>query len=85
MATYNSSNRSLGILVGIIILAIVGFLAYPYVMHDNRTTGERLGDAVDALPHGIDKAADQLGDRSPAERAGDALRKTGDKIDNAVR
>jgi hypothetical protein len=36
-------------------------------MQDNRSGSERIGDAVEALPQGVDNAADKLGDQSPAE------------------
>ena len=63
------------ILVGaaILVIAIIFLLNLP----DNRSSTERVGDAVEALPNGVDKAGDQLKDRNPVEKAGDAIdRKT---------
>lgn len=53
---------------------IVAFLAFAMVnVKDNRSTGERIGDAVDALPHGVGEASQRLGDETPGEKLGDAL------------
>lgn len=75
MATH--SNKTL---LTILIVVILGVLAWGVLtMPDQRTTGERLGDAVDALPQGVDKAAKQLEDRTPGEKIGDAIK---DATDN---
>jgi hypothetical protein len=47
-------------------IAIVAFAAL-YMMTDHRSSGERLGDAVEALPQGVDKAANQFDDQAPAK------------------
>jgi hypothetical protein len=69
------------ILGGVVVAAIVVILL---TLPDRRTTGERVGDAVDALPHGVGTAAGQLRDRTPAEKAGDAVQKTEDKAKDAT-
>jgi hypothetical protein len=71
-----SSGMTFGVLALVAVVAIAIFVSLP----DRRTTGERVGDAVEALPHGVDKAADQLEDKSPAERAGDKIEQ---KVDEA--
>lgn len=79
----NDQNRTL---IAVLVIVVLAVLAYGAMnMRDNRSTGERVGDAVDALPHGIGKAADQLGDRTPGEKLGDAVRETGDKIKDNTR
>ncbi len=57
--------------VAILVIAAVFLLNLP----DNRSGTERVGDAVKALPQGVDKAGDQLKDRNPVEKAGDAIDK----------
>ncbi len=52
--------------------------------HDSRTAGDRVGDAIDALPGKVDKAADELTDKSTLEKAGDALKDTGEAASSAV-
>jgi len=78
----NSTNKTLLAILVIVIVAVLGY----YLLNgpDRRSTGERIGDAVDTLPQGVGKAADQLGDRSPGQKVGDALHDAGHKVDNAV-
>lgn len=77
MATSNSTNKGL---FTIIILVLVAVAAYGILtMPDQRSTGQKVGDAVDALPQGVDKAARQLEDRTPGEKLGDAVK---DATDN---
>jgi len=40
---------------------------------DTRSTGEKVGDAIDQLGEGVDDAARELEDRTPLERAADEL------------
>jgi hypothetical protein len=77
MATNTKSAGKTILLVA--AAAIVGFLVYSWMTtaHDNRTTTDRLGDAVHALPQGLDKAGDQLEDRTPAQKLGDSVDKAG--------
>jgi len=77
-------------LLTILIVIVLAVLAYGFLtMRDQRTTGEKIGDAIDALPHGVDKAAQQLQDRTPGQKLGDAVKDTGnnvgDKIDQATK
>jgi hypothetical protein len=69
------SKSSSGMTIGVIALVAVVALAVFVSLPDRRTTGERLGDAVETLPQGVDKAADELGDKPPAERAADKVEK----------
>lgn len=68
-------------LAGIIILLVLAFVAYGVLtLPDKRTTGQRIGDAIDALPQGADKAAQQLEKRTPGEKLGDAIKDVGDDV-----
>ncbi|HTN40619.1 MAG TPA: hypothetical protein VLZ84_05670 [Asticcacaulis sp.] len=69
-------KNGLYILVGaaILVIAVIFLLNLP----DNRSGSQRVGDAVEALPTGVDKAGDQLKDRNPVEKAGDAIDKKTD-------
>ncbi len=66
----------------IIILGIaIALLAYGFLtLPDQRTATEKVGDAINELPQGIDKAGRQLEDRTPGEKLGDAVKDAGDKI-----
>ncbi len=61
------------ILSGVAILVIIA--VFVLNMPDNRSGPQRIGDAVETLPKGVDKAGDQLKDRNPVEKAGDAIDK----------
>lgn len=73
-----NKNLIIASLVGLLIaVAAVVFMNMP----DNRSAGERIGDAVDTLPQGVDAAADQLEDRTPAERLGDDLKEGAETVE----
>lgn len=67
------SNQGKNILIVVIIAVLAVIVWGVLTMPDRRTTGEKLGDAVDELPNGIDNAARELEDRTPGERIGDAI------------
>lgn len=72
----NTQNRNiLALLVlVVVVIAAVFYLNQP----DRRTTGEKIGDAIDALPQGPDAAAKQLEDRTKGQKLGDDLKKATD-------
>lgn len=79
-----ATNTNKGLLTVIIVL-IIGVLVWSVMtMPDQRSTGTKIGDAVDALPDGVDKAARQLEDRTPGEKVGDAVKDAGDEIKDAT-
>jgi hypothetical protein len=61
----------------VVIAVIIGYVVL--TMPDQRTTGQKFGDAIDALPQGVDKAAEQLEDRTPGEKVGDAIKDATDR------
>ncbi len=66
-------------IIGAVI--IVAIFAYGLLtMQDRRSTTEKVGDAIHDLPQGVDKAERQLEDRTPGQKLGDAVKDTGDKI-----
>jgi hypothetical protein len=73
------SNSKIAGAVAIIIVAIVVVLIATgqLTFKDNRNTADRVGDAIRELPNGADKAADQLGDRTPGQRLGDEIKGVG--------
>lgn len=73
-----NQNKWLIIAAVAVLLGLGGY----FVLNapDQRTTGEKIGDAVDQLPNGVDKAARELEDRSPGEKLGDAIKDTGDQV-----
>lgn len=64
-----------------LVIITLGVLTWTVLnMPDQRTTGQRVGDAIDALPQGPNKAVRQLEDRTPGERLGDTVKDAGDGI-----
>ena len=62
-------NNTKGILT-IVLVILIGVIAYAALTApDNRSTGERVGDAID-----------ELGDRTPGEKLGDAVEDAGEDI-----
>jgi hypothetical protein len=70
------NSKGIYILCGAALVVIVA--VFLLNMPDRRSGTERVGDAVEALPNGVDKAGDQLKDRNPVEKAGDALSRKAD-------
>jgi len=68
--TTKSFGKNLLIVTALAVIIIIGY----GLMHapDRRTGGQKISDAVDALPEGVDKAARQLEDRTPADKLEDA-------------
>jgi hypothetical protein len=73
------TGRNMFILL--LVLVLLG-LAYSVMMApDQRSTTQKVGDAIHELPNGVDKAANELkDDRTPGQKLGDAVRNAGDKI-----
>ncbi len=76
MSVTNRNNTLALVIVVAIGFLLVGVLTAP----DQRTTGQRIGDAIDALPEGPEKAAEQLERRTPGEKLGDAVEEVGEDI-----
>ena len=67
--------------LGIIAVIILALLAYgALTMRDQRSTTDKIGDAIHELPQGADKAGRQLEDRTPGQKLGDTVKDAGDKI-----
>ncbi len=83
MAVKQPSQGLLWIIIAAVVI-IVGYLVL--TMPDNRSTGDKIGDAVNELEDGggLGDAADELKDRTPGERLGDAVEDVGDSIKNAT-
>ncbi|MGE3624423.1 MAG: hypothetical protein AB7H77_11210 [Bdellovibrionales bacterium] len=74
-----STSKNLLIAAIVVVIAVVAYmvLAQP----DRRTTSEKIGDAVQELPNGPDRALHELGsNRTPGEKVGDAVNDVGDQI-----
>lgn len=65
-----SVNKWFPAILAIIVLLTIGY--YVLMRPDQRDPVQKLGDAINALPDGIDKAARQLDDRTPGDKIKDA-------------
>jgi hypothetical protein len=69
----NSANKDV---IAVLVLILVALAAVFYLNQpDPRTPGQKLGDAVNALPHGPNAAARQLESRTKGQRLGDKIKK----------
>lgn len=67
------------------LVSVVGFVAYSVLnAPDRRSGGDKIGDAINELPNGVDKAARQLEDRTPGEKLNDAAKDAGDDLKKAA-
>jgi hypothetical protein len=57
--------------VVVLIVALVGY--YILTTPDHRDAGQKIGDAINELHNGPDKAARQLEDRTPGDKLHDAV------------
>lgn len=73
--------------VNIIVVAVIaaGLVFYFFHGRDERGLGERLDDATTHMSQGLDEAAEQLEDRTPAEKLGDAVNDASRDLRNGTR
>lgn len=67
-----SGSQTVLVIVAIIILGGLGYYAFNGA--DHRTTAEHVGDAISNLPNGVDRAAKELENKTPAEKIGDKIK-----------
>ena len=75
-------GRFLLIIVLILIVAIAG--VWMYNKNHSVTVGDHVGKVIDELPVGAGKAADELTDRDNYDKAGDAIKDTGQAASSAL-
>ena len=68
----NTSTTKLILIVGIVVIAVLAFFSLSG-MPDRRTTGDRVGDAINGLDHGVGEAGSRLHDETPAQKLGDKI------------
>ncbi len=69
---YPTGSQTVLVIAAVIILAGLGYYAFNGT--DQRTTAEHVGDAISNLPNGVDRAAKELNDKTPAEKIGDKVK-----------
>lgn len=86
MARINKEeNKSTMFIMVLAIVALLAVVAYSVMFsRENRTFGEKAGDAVENISDGFEKAGRSMQDRTPAEKLGDAVKDAGDDIKKSV-
>ncbi len=75
------SSTMKSLIIAVVLVVALGVAYSILAGPDRRTTSDKIGDAIQQLPNGPDKAMHELGsDRTPGEKLGDSMRKAGDKI-----
>ncbi len=71
-----AKERNTKVLIGIVALVLLGAIAYAgLTMPDRRSPADKIGDAVSQLDDGgLDDAARELEDRTPAQRLSDEVK-----------
>lgn len=83
MSVQNDNTKTIIAILVVIVLAIAGY--YMLNAGDNRTAGEKIGDAVDNVQEGnMDGAVNSLKDRSPAQKMGDSIEEAGDDVQESL-
>ncbi len=80
--TYQPKLNILLVTVLVLALGVIGY--YMLNAPDKRDAGEKISDAIDALPKGLDKATDQLKDRTPGQKLEDIAKDAGTDAKKAI-
>ncbi len=80
--TTQSFGKNLLIVAALAVILIVGYRVL--YAPDQRSGGQKISDAIDELPNGVDKAARQLEDRTPADKLHDAAKDASDDVKKAT-
>jgi hypothetical protein len=69
------TNLKNGKLLSVVIVGLIAIIGY-YLLNapDNRDPGQKIGDAINELHNGPEKAARQLEDRTPGEKLQDVVK-----------
>lgn len=67
-------------------MAVITIIVGSYILNapDRRSGGQKVADAINELPNGVDKAARQLKDRTPADKLSDAAKDASDDVKKAT-
>lgn len=74
-----SGGNTATIIIALLLVAVV-VIGAVWMMQDHRSGSERVGDAIEAVPQGLDNAADKLGDQPPAKNVERNLDDAADKV-----
>jgi len=72
------------LLVVLLLLAVAVAGVWFYNKTHVVTVGDHVGEAIDAIPAGVSKAADEATDKDNLDKVGDALKDTGQAASSAM-
>lgn len=65
-------NDNMKIIIAVVVVVILGVVGFTYLTTpEERSLGQKIEDAGNSLDEGVDDAARQLEDRTPAEKIED--------------
>ncbi len=67
------SKNAKNIVIAVVIVVVAALAYVVMTTPEQRTAGETIEDAVGELDNGVDNAARELEDRTPAEKVEDAV------------
>ena len=71
-------------MMSVIVVVVLGIGYVIFNAPDKRNAGEKISDAINELPNGVDKAARQLEERTPGEKLNDVVEDAGDDLKKAT-
>lgn len=85
MSTQPAQTSSGKFFISLILVIVLAVALYTILKTpDTRSDGQKISDAVNELPNGIDKAARQLENRTPADKLNDAAKDAGNDLKKAT-
>lgn len=80
-----TGKRTQQILI-VLVIVLLGFVAYSVLTApDQRDLGQKIEDAVDEIPNGLDEAAEQLEDKTPIEKIQDGAQDVKEDIQDDIK
>ncbi|HEY1095972.1 MAG TPA: hypothetical protein VGF14_01880 [Alphaproteobacteria bacterium] len=80
----NGTNTVMYILALVAATIIALAVIMHYTRQEDRSLGGRIEAAADEMAEGVENASEEMQDRTPAEKAGDAIEDFGDRVEKAV-
>ena len=81
MANTTNHKQLLSIIV-VVAVVMIGY--FVLTRPDQRSAAQKVGDAVNELPNGVEKASRQLEDRTPGDKLKDAAQDAKEDIKKAT-
>ncbi len=84
MAGFTQKQSAALALASVAFVALLGLGYMILSMPDQRSMGTKIDNAIEALPQGLDKAAEQLNDRTTGEKIEDAAQNLRNDVNKSL-